>query len=70
MTAASPALLEVAGLKLHFPLGGGFLGGRQGWCYAVDGLDFRIAPGETLGLVGEPRVNVLALNLALREAGK
>jgi len=53
MTPAAPALLEVSGLQMHFPVGGGFLGGRQGWIYAVDGIDFRIAPGETLGLVGE-----------------
>ena len=42
----SEPLLEVSGLKLHFPL-------RQGVLRAVDGVDFRIGPGETLGLVGE-----------------
>jgi len=46
-------LLEVTGLKMHFPVGGGRFGAPQRYIYAVDGLDFQVAPGETLGLVGE-----------------
>jgi oligopeptide transport system ATP-binding protein len=46
-------LLDVRGLKMHFPVGGGFLGGKKGRIYAVDGIDFQIRKGETLGLVGE-----------------
>jgi len=46
-------LLEVRGLKLHFPAGGRWLGGPRGWIRAVDGIDLHIRPGETLGLVGE-----------------
>src|SRR3954469_12819712 len=40
-------MLEVAGLKKHFPL----KGGRK--IYAVDGVSFSVGEGETLGLVGE-----------------
>jgi peptide/nickel transport system ATP-binding protein len=50
-TAREP-LLRVEGLTKHFPIRGGFLG-SAGTVRAVDGVDFTVAPGETLGLVGE-----------------
>jgi len=46
------ALLEVNDLKKHFPVGRGFLK-PSAWVYAVDGVSFEIARGETLALVGE-----------------
>ncbi len=47
-------LLDVRGLKKHFPiLGGGVFRRPIGWIKAVDGIDFFIHKGETLGLVGE-----------------
>jgi peptide/nickel transport system ATP-binding protein len=46
-------LLEVRGLKKHFPIHGGLLGRVTGQVRAVDGIDFTIRKGETLGLVGE-----------------
>ncbi len=46
-------LLEVAGLKKHFPIEKGLLRRTVGYVRAVDGVDFSIAEGETLGLVGE-----------------
>lgn len=49
----SEILLEVKDLKQHFPIRGGFLGGQTGSVRAVDGLNFQIRKGETLGLVGE-----------------
>jgi oligopeptide/dipeptide ABC transporter ATP-binding protein len=46
-------LLEVNGLKKHFPIRRGLLGRVSGHVYAVDGISFTIREGETLGLVGE-----------------
>src|ERR1700727_1071668 len=53
--AARPdALLAVNDLKKHFPIRQGILIQRQvGAVRAVDGVSFSVAPGETLGLVGE-----------------
>jgi len=47
-------LLEVRGLAMHFPISEGIVLSRKiGEVKAVDGVDFTIARGETLGLVGE-----------------
>ncbi|MFI6337050.1 ABC transporter ATP-binding protein [Streptomyces sp. NPDC050535] len=47
-------LLDVTGLTKHFPVMGGFPIKRKiGAVQAVDGLDFQVAEGESLGLVGE-----------------
>ncbi|MFG2312138.1 ABC transporter ATP-binding protein [Streptomyces sp. NPDC048566] len=47
-------LLDVTGLTKHFPVMGGFPFKRKiGAVRAVDGLDFQVAEGESLGLVGE-----------------
>jgi peptide/nickel transport system ATP-binding protein/oligopeptide transport system ATP-binding protein len=51
---AGPPLLEVTDLVKEFPLRSGtFLRRRVGAVHAVSGVSFSIAPGETLGLVGE-----------------
>ena len=47
------SLLQVRGLKMHFPVHGGILYRKLATVYAVDGVDFEIEAGETLGLVGE-----------------
>jgi oligopeptide transport system ATP-binding protein len=52
MTSAVP-LLSVAGLVKHFPAHAGFIGRAAGVVRAVDGIDFEVAAGETLALVGE-----------------
>jgi oligopeptide transport system ATP-binding protein len=53
MTDARP-LLEVRDLRMHFPISEGVLMRRQiGEVKAVDGVDFSVRRGETLGLVGE-----------------
>jgi oligopeptide transport system ATP-binding protein len=47
-------LLTVKNLKKHFPIKKGILFSKQvGAVKAVDGLDFSIRKGETLGMVGE-----------------
>lgn len=47
----SEYLVEVEDLKEYFPIHTGF--GKTTMLKAVDGVSFRIRPGETLGLVGE-----------------
>jgi len=46
-------MLRVEGLKKYFPVRRGFFQNIIGWIKAVDGVDLSIAPGKTLGLVGE-----------------
>jgi len=49
----SAPLLQVKGLKKHFPIRGGLLRRVVDHVHAVDGVSFDMQPGETLGLVGE-----------------
>ena len=52
--STQPPLLEVTDLVKHFPVrGGNFVRHRVGEIHAVSGVSLHIAPGETLGLVGE-----------------
>ena len=53
MTASIETLLQVQGLKKHFPVGGGLFGRHRSLIKAVDGVDLTLDRGETLGLVGE-----------------
>ena len=46
MSTASSPLLRVQGLRVEIPT-------RRGVLLALDGVDFDIAPGEVLGMVGE-----------------
>ena len=46
-------LLTVNNLAKHFPVTGGVFSSVQGHVKAVDGVDFTIERGKTLGLVGE-----------------
>ena len=52
-TPAATPLLDVSGLKKHFPIYKGVFSRVAGQVHAVDGISFSIQPGETLGLVGE-----------------
>ncbi len=52
-TSDRSLLLEIKGLKMHFPIRKGLLRRVTGHVKAVDGLDLAVYEGETLGLVGE-----------------
>jgi oligopeptide transport system ATP-binding protein len=49
-----PPLLEIEGLTKHFPVTTAvFPRKKVAWVKAVDGIDFTVATGETLGVIGE-----------------
>ncbi|MFD5634736.1 ABC transporter ATP-binding protein [Streptomyces sp. NPDC127077] len=50
---SSEVLLRVQGLQKHFPIRKGVLQRQVGAVKAVDGIDFEVRKGETLGVVGE-----------------
>jgi len=52
-TSGNGNLLEVRGLKKHFPIRRGVFSRVSGYVRAVDGVDLTLRRGETLGLVGE-----------------
>jgi peptide/nickel transport system ATP-binding protein/oligopeptide transport system ATP-binding protein len=51
--AAGSEILRVEGLVKHFPIRAGLFKRQVGQVHAVDGVDFNLTAGETLGLVGE-----------------
>ncbi|MGQ0678038.1 MAG: ABC transporter ATP-binding protein [Rhodospirillales bacterium] len=51
--AAQPPVLQIDGLRKHFPIQRGVLRRTVAQVKAVDGVSFFIRPGETLCLVGE-----------------
>lgn len=52
-TVNASSLLNVKDLRVHFPVRTGVMMRQTGAVRAVDGVSLNIAPGETLGLVGE-----------------
>ncbi|HRK78617.1 MAG TPA: ABC transporter ATP-binding protein [Thiobacillus sp.] len=52
-TQVAQALLQVDGLKVHFPIRRGFIQRTVGHVRAVDDVTLAIQPGRTLALVGE-----------------
>jgi oligopeptide transport system ATP-binding protein len=52
-TQRGTPLLEVRDLQTWFPIRRGILSRTVGYVKAVDGVSFDLAPGKTLGLVGE-----------------
>jgi oligopeptide/dipeptide ABC transporter ATP-binding protein len=58
-------LLEVQNLKIHFPVKHGVFSRAQEFVKAVDDVSFSIAPGETLGLVGESGCGKTTLGRAI-----
>src|SRR5882724_5949246 len=59
------SLLEVKNLKVHFPVKRRVFGRAHEFVKAVDGVSFSIAPGETLGLVGESGCGKTTLGRAI-----
>jgi oligopeptide transport system ATP-binding protein len=53
MTNQQNILVRVDGLKMWFPITSGIFQRTVGHIKAVDGIDFHVFRGETLGLVGE-----------------
>ncbi|MDR3616848.1 MAG: dipeptide ABC transporter ATP-binding protein [Candidatus Obscuribacterales bacterium] len=51
--ASARTLVEIEGLKKHFPIRKGFFNRQVGAVKALDGINLKIYEGETLGLVGE-----------------
>jgi peptide/nickel transport system ATP-binding protein len=51
--ASGDTLLKVSGLTKYFPITKGLLKRQVGAVKAVDGIDFDVRAGETLGVVGE-----------------
>lgn len=52
-TKSEKIIVEIRGLKKHFPIRKGFFNKQVGAVKALDGVDLSIIEGETLGLVGE-----------------
>jgi ABC-type oligopeptide transport system ATPase subunit len=46
-------LLQIQDLEMRFPISRGLFRAPVDFVHAVDGISFEIAPGESLGLVGE-----------------
>jgi oligopeptide transport system ATP-binding protein len=63
-------LLEVKNLKVHFPVKRGMLHPAREFVKAVDDVSFTIAPGETLGLVGESGCGKTTLGRAIVRLGE
>ncbi len=52
-TSTGNTVLQVKGLKKHFPVATGLFSRQKTWLKAVDGIDLEIEEGKTYGLVGE-----------------
>lgn len=58
-------LLEVQNLKVHFPVKHGVFSRVNAWVKAVDDVSLTVAPGETVGLVGESGCGKTTLGRAI-----
>ena len=53
MSVMTEPLVKAQNLEVHFPIKKGLMSRTVGYVYAVDGVDFYLNKGETLGIVGE-----------------
>jgi oligopeptide transport system ATP-binding protein len=58
-------LLSISHVRVHFPVQSGLFRGPRAWVKAVDDVSFDLAPGETLGLVGESGCGKTTLGRAI-----
>ena len=65
LVATAEPLLEVRNLRVRFPVRRGLLTRARAFVKAVDDVSFSIAPGETLGLVGESGCGKTTLGRAI-----
>ncbi len=65
MVSSGQPLVEVADLKVHFPIRRGLLKRQVGAVRAVDGVSLSVMRGETLGLVGESGCGKSTTGLAM-----
>jgi microcin C transport system ATP-binding protein len=63
--ANAPTVAKVQDLKVHFPIKKGFFRRVTGHIKAVDGVDFTLRRGQTLGIVGESGSGKTTLGKAL-----
>ncbi|GHU33286.1 ABC transporter ATP-binding protein [Spirochaetia bacterium] len=62
---SAPEVASVTNLKVHFPIKQGFFRNITGYVKAVDGVDFILRKGQTLGIVGESGSGKTTLGKAL-----
>jgi oligopeptide transport system ATP-binding protein len=65
VTVSLSALLTVRNLRVHFPIKHGIFSRPHAQVKAVDDVSFDLAPGETLGLVGESGCGKTTLGRAI-----
>lgn len=64
----SHPVVSVRDLKVHYPIGGGFLKGKPQILRAVDGVSFEIQAGQIFGLVGESGSGKTTIGRAILKA--